>query len=143
MNSKPRVSAPIDVEREPVRVMFLRATEDSPPAIGHAWKEFETAVGLKGRKFFGAFENELREYRVCTAIQADDDPAAMGFDSDTLPGGTYSRVRLRGEPPDVYAYILPTVEGMEQQPGFDTSRPTIEFYRSHDIIDILVPVNRG
>ena len=50
-----RVSAVVKVEREDVRVMFMRAGEDTPAAIQRAWAEFEVAVGLKERKFFGAF----------------------------------------------------------------------------------------
>jgi hypothetical protein len=120
--------------------MFVRADEDSPSAIQRAWAEFETAVGLKGRKFFGAFYPKTQEYRVCTLLKEDDDPAALGFQTGTLPGGAYRRTRLQGEPPAIYEQIGPAAEALDKQGAVDLSRPTIEFYRSRDTIDVLVPI---
>jgi len=134
------VSGVVRVECEDVRVMFMRASEDTPAAIQHAWAEFEAVVGLKSRKFFGAFDNEAHEYRVCTQLKGDDDPEALGFEVGTLPGGTYLRARLQGEPPAVYEKIPSTVEDLVKQAAVDASRPTIEFYRSRDVIDVLLPV---
>lgn len=128
------------IECKDMRVMFMRADEDMPDAIQRAWAEFETAVGLKGRKFFGAFYEATNEYHVCTQLKEDDDPEALGFEVGTLPGGTYLRGRLQGEPPAIYDQILPTLENMVRQTEVDPSRPTIEFYRSHDVIDLLLPV---
>jgi hypothetical protein len=59
-------------------------------------------------------------------VRADarvDDPAALGLESGRLPGGRYLRTRLRGEPRQL-----------------DESSPSIEFYRRHDEIDLLLPV---
>ncbi len=128
------------VEREDVRVMFMRAEMDTPDAIQRAWAEFETAVGLKGRRFFGAFYDAANEYHVCTQLKEDDNPEELGFDVGTLPGGTYLRGRLQGEPPAVYDQIVPTLNEMIRQTAVDSSRPTIEFYRSRDVIDLLLPV---
>jgi hypothetical protein len=36
--------------------------------------------------------------------------------------------------------IQPTFESMAQRPDRDPSRPQIEFYRRHDLIDLLLPV---
>ncbi len=102
--------APVKVERDDVRVMFMRVSEVTPAAIQHAWAKFEVAAGLKGRKFFGALDNEAREYRVCAQLRRDDDPEALGFEVGTLPGGTYLRTRLQGEPPAIYERIPSTWE---------------------------------
>ena len=120
--------------------MFVRASEAAPGAIQQAWAQFEAAVGLKGRKFFGVFDNEAREYRVCAQLKGDDEPEALGFEVGTLPGGTYLRARLRGEPPAVYEKIPSMWEELVKQAEFDASRPTIEFYRRRDVIDLLLPV---
>lgn len=120
--------------------MFMRARDDTPPAIQRAWAAFEAALGLKGRKFFGAFDNRTQEYRVCTMLKEGDDPEALGFEVGTLPGGTYLRARLQGEPPAVYKKIPSTVQDLETRCAVDLARPTIEFYRSRDVIDVLVPV---
>ena len=58
----------------------------------------------------------------------------------TLPGGTYLRTRLQGEPPAIHERIPSTWEKLVKQAAFDGSRPTIEFYRSRDVIDLLLPV---
>ena len=58
----------------------------------------------------------------------------------TLPGGRYACVRLQGEPPAVYAEIGPTAARLAQRPDSDHTRPTLEYYRRRDVIDILVPI---
>jgi hypothetical protein len=90
------------VERDEVAVMFKRVA-DQQAAIERGWVELEEAVGsLRGRKFFGAFDETSREYRVCVQRRESDRPAALGLEVGTLPRGRYARVRLQGEPPAVY-----------------------------------------
>jgi hypothetical protein len=36
--------------------------------------------------------------------------------------------------------IAPTFERLAQRPDRDASRPGIEFYRRHDVIDLLLPI---
>jgi DNA gyrase inhibitor GyrI len=112
-------SAATPVERPEIEVLFLR-TEDDPAAIGRGFERLETTVDLRGRKFFGAFFPATCEYWACVQSREGDDPAALGLESGRLPGGRYLRTRLRGEPPQL-----------------DESRPSIEFYRRHDEIDLL------
>jgi hypothetical protein len=127
------------VERAETAVMFLR-TEDDPVEMRRGWERLEALVGLRGRKFFGAFDPSTREYRVCVQVREGDDPAALGLESDTLPGGRYLRVRLRGEPPGVYERIGPTFAALANATRVDETRPSIEFYRQRDEIDLLLPV---
>jgi len=135
-----QISEPVRVERKDTRVMFMRASADTPEAIQQAWAEFETAVGLKGRKFFGAADVGSHEYRVCAQLNEGDDPQALGFEAATLPGGAYLRVRLQGEPPDVYEQIPTAFSELARRGASDASRPSIEFYRSRDVIDLLLPI---
>jgi hypothetical protein len=125
--------------REPVEVMLVRVA-DEISEIRRAWAAFETAVGLRGRKFYGAFDPVAGTYSVCAVLRPGDDPAAFGAERGTLPGGRYACVRLHGEPPAVYEQIGPTAERLAQRPDADSSRPTLEYYRRHDVIDVLVPV---
>jgi hypothetical protein len=128
------------VERDEVRVMFMRVADD-PAAISHGWVELEDAIGsLRGRRFYGAFDAEAREYRVCVEIHESDEPDKLGLEFGTLPGGQYVRVRLRGEPPAVYESIAPTFERLANRSDADPSRPGIEFYRRRDEIDLLLPI---
>jgi hypothetical protein len=138
---------PVDVvERDEVTVMFMRVA-DEQSAITDGWAEFERAVGsLRGRKFYGAadegaFEGNMEgEYRICVQLRDDDNPAALGLEVGTLPGGRYARVRLEGQPPAVYRLIGPAFERLARRPDCDSSRPAIEFYRRHDTIELLQPV---
>ena len=127
------------VVREPVEVMLVRVA-DELSEIQQAWAEFEAAVGLRGRKFYGAFDPTTTTYSVCAVLRAGDDPAAFGAERGTLPGGRYASVRLHGDPPDIYEQIGPTAQRLAQRPDADHTRPTLEYYRRHDVIDVLVPV---
>jgi hypothetical protein len=127
------------VERQDVLVMFKRVP-DELDAIERGMAEVEEAVGLRGRKYYGAFDTDGDEYRVCVQFRDGDDPHALGLELGTLPGGRFARVRLTGEPPEVYRLIGPTFERLSQRPDRDRSRPGIEFYRRHDVIDLLLPV---
>lgn len=130
------------VDRHAVEVMFRRADADEQPAITRAWAELEDAIGsLRGRKFYGTFDPRTEEYRACVEVREGDDPGALGLELDAVPGGRYARVRLRGEPPAVYRLILPTFQALAaRRADRDGTRPSIEFYRRHDLIDLLLPV---
>ena len=127
------------VERTQTEVMFLR-TADDPDEMRRGWERLEAAVGVRGRKFFGAFDPATHEYRVCVEVREGDDPAALGLEPGTLPGGRYLRARLRGEPPEVYERIGPTFRALANATPHDATRPSIEFYRRRDEIDLLLPV---
>jgi hypothetical protein len=127
------------VERAEIEVMFLR-TQDEPVEIGRGWERLEAVVALPGRKFFGAFYPDTKEYRACVQVREGDNPAALGLESGTLPGGRYLRARLRGEPPEVYERIGPTFDALERERTPDQSRPGLEWYRRRDEIDVLLPI---
>ena len=91
-------------------------------------------------KFFGTFDPAAREYRVCVQLREDDHPDELGLEVGKLPGGRYLLVRLQGEPPAVYGLIAPTFERLAKQADPDPNRPSIEFYRRRDVIDLLQPV---
>ena len=129
------------VQREETHVMFLR-TADEPPEMAKGWERLEGLVGLRGRKFFGTFDPSTGEYRVCAQIREGDDPAALGLETATIPGGTYLQARLRGDPPAVYERIAPAFDALIEAAGprLDGTRPSIEFYRRLDEIDVLLPI---
>ena len=128
------------VEREDVAVMFKRVA-DEQTAISRGWAEVEEAVGsLRGRKFYGVFDGARHEYRVCVQLREEDEPAGLGLETGTLPGGQYAQVRLQGEPPAVYERIAPTFERLARRHDHDPNRAGIEFYRRRDVIDLLLPV---
>jgi hypothetical protein len=127
------------VVRDPVEVMFVRVA-DQLSEMQRAWASFEVKVGLRGRKFYGAFDPVSATYSVCAVLRPGDDPSELGAEPGTLPGGRYVCVRLHGEPPGVYGQIGPTAERLAQRPDADVTRPTLEYYRRRDLIDVLVPI---
>jgi hypothetical protein len=127
------------VEREELSVMFIR-TRDDVAEMGPAWQRLEELVGTRGRKFYGAFYPATKEYRVCVQSKEEDDAEALGLERGTLPGGRYLRARLKGDPPAVYDRIGPTFVELARRFGSDEARPSLEFYRRHDEIDLLLPI---
>jgi len=128
------------VERDDTPVMFL-SSEDSPAGISAAWEQLESrSDSLQGRKFFGAFGFVSNEYRACVAVQEGDDAAKPRLEQGILPGGSYARVRLRSGPPAIYEEIQPAFEELARRPDRDDGRPSIEYYRRRNEIDLLLPV---
>jgi hypothetical protein len=133
------VSAEHIVVREPTDVMLVRVA-DELSEIQQAWASFEAKVGLRGRKFYGAFDPVTATYSVCAVLRPEDDPSEFGAERGTLPGGRYACVRLHGEPPGVYEAIGSTAQRLAQRADADQTRPTLEYYRRRDLIDVLVPL---
>jgi len=127
-----------EVEREEIAVQFVRVP-DGLDEIRRAWNELETVVALRGRHFYGAYDPIADDYRACVEVREADD-LVSGLESGTLPGGTYLRARLRGEPPGIYERIKPTFDELMRQGPADESRPSLEHYRRHDEIDLLLPI---
>jgi Integron-associated effector binding protein len=127
-----------EIEREEIAVQFIRAP-DEIEHIRRAWNELEAAVALRGRHFYGAFDPVADDYRACVEMREGDE-LVPGLESGTLPGGRYLRARLRGDPPAVYERIGPTFDELTREAKSDTSRPSLEHYRRHDEIDLLLPI---
>lgn len=136
---EPEAQAAEPVEREATPVMFVRCA-DEIAEMQATWARFEELVGLRGRKFFGAYYPSTKEYRVCVQLREGDDAEALGVETGELPGGRYLRARLHGEPPAVYGRIGPIFSALIERETPDESRPSIEFYRRHDEIELLLPV---
>ena len=69
-----------------------------------------------------------------------DDAAALGLEAGALPGGGYLRLRLRGEPPELYDRIGPGFEALLRETEPSGGRPPLEDYRRRDEVDLLLPV---
>lgn len=128
----------VDVQREEIAVQCVRVP-DGLANIRRAWDELEAVVDLHGRHFYGAYDPVADDYRACVEVR-DGNELVPSLESGTLPGGRYVRVRLRGEPPAIYERIGPTFEELEAQHAPDTSRPSLEWYRRYDEIDVLLPI---
>ena len=127
-----------EIERDELAVQFIRVP-DRIEHIRRAWDELEAVVALRGRRFYGAFDPAVMEYRACVEVR-DGDELVPGLESGTLPGGRFLRARLHGEPPGVYERIGPTFEDLTRHTEPDETRPSLEHYRRRDEIDLLLPI---
>jgi hypothetical protein len=128
----------VEVEREEIAVQCVRVG-DGLANIRRAWDELETVVDLRGRHFYGAYDPVVSDYRACVEVREGDE-TFDSLESGVLPGGRYLRARLRGEPPALYEKIGPTFEELVRHARPDESRWSLEWYRRHDEIDLLLPI---
>jgi DNA gyrase inhibitor GyrI len=126
------------VERPETPVACVRA-EGSPEAIRAAWARLEELVALRGRRFFGTFDEAAGDYRACVELR-EGEPAPPGLEPGAIPGGAYLRTRLRGGPPAVYDRILAVFAELVRAGEPDPSRPSIVHCRPRDEADLLLPV---
>ena len=127
-----------EVERDEIAVQFVRVP-DGLEHIRSAWDELEAVVDVHGRHFYGAFDPVADDYRACVEARAGDE-LVPGLENGTLPGGRYLRARLRGQPPGIYERIGATFGQLTQHMEPDLSRSSLEHYRRHDEIDLLLPI---
>jgi hypothetical protein len=128
----------VEIERGEIAVQYVRVP-DGLASIRRAWEELEAVVPLRGRHFYGAFDPVANDYRACVEV-GEADELVPSLESGTLPGGRYLRAHLCGEPPAVYERIGPTFDELTRQTNPDESRPSLEHYRRHDEIDLLLPI---
>ncbi|HUQ55725.1 hypothetical protein [Lentzea sp.] len=69
----------------------------------------------------------------------------LGFSFDlavgVLPGGRYRRTVPEGDPPALHERIGPAMEDLKALAPWDSSRPLVEFYRRHTVIELWVPIS--
>lgn len=127
-----------EIERDEIAVQFVRVP-DGLELIRRAWNELEAVVSVRGRHFYGAFDPVADDYRACVEVRQGDG-LVPGLESGTLPGGRFLRARLHGDPPGVYERIGPTFDELTKYTKPDETRPSLEHYRRHDEIDLLLPI---
>ena len=115
--------------------MYVREHENPNE---EAFAELEVIVGLKGRRFYGVFDEGAGKYRACVQRREQDDPTSLGLRTGTIEGGLYAFERLRGE--TLVPLIAPTFEAMSARRNVDPSRPSIEWYRRHDEFVLYLPI---
>jgi hypothetical protein len=119
--------------------VLVVAKEGEPSeAAGAAFTELEAALpSLRGRRLYGYYEPSAKRYVACVVAQDDE---VADLERRTLPGGPYARTRLLGEPPELYGRIGETFDRVAKSVAADDSRPWLEYYRSENEVDVLVPV---
>ena len=131
------------VDRPQIEVLRVRADMKGkgPKA---AFDALESKLpSLKGRKFFGTFRmlDDGEEYYACVERFPTDNPAALGLEAGTIPGGKYVRRRVWNWESVVAAGKMKEIsEEFARGYALDPDRPSIEFYRSMKELHILLPV---
>ena len=129
------------VELQDIPVLRFRADmRGAGPSAAFDYLESKLPT-LKGRKFFGTFRYtpEGEEYYACVARTDSDDPLRMELETGVIPGGWYARRKLTdwernlSQLPKIFTEMARAVE-------VDPNRPSVEFYRSHIELHVLVPV---
>jgi hypothetical protein len=83
----------------------------------------------------------LTEVGLPLGTRVGDDPAALGLETGVIPGGPYLRGTIPGPQPAAYALLTPTHDELQRNSERNRTRPSIEYYRRHDRIDLLMPVS--
>jgi predicted transcriptional regulator YdeE len=99
---------------------------------------------LKGRKFYGCYhedQNHVEEYYACVARVESDEPEKMQLETWNIPSGKYVRRKIMNWEKVIRDGQLPRL-AREFAEAYDTDpdRFTIEFYRSHAELHLLMPV---
>ncbi len=127
----------MQVTLEAIEVMCIVAI-GGLEGIKEAWDKLEAPLpGLKGRRFYGTYLNG--KYRACVAIRDDDNPAALGLDTWTIPGGTYVRTKMENWS-ERTSEIGETFEALAAKYPVDPTRPEIEFYKSQKELILFMPI---
>ena len=122
-----------------VQVMYVESATGLAGAA-EAFDRLEARFpSLKGRRFYGTFQPPAGPYRACTAIEPGDDAPSLGLKTWVIPGGKYSRRKLlkwQARIPE----IGETFQSMAKEGERDSSRPSVEYYRSEKELVLFLPM---
>ncbi len=131
----------MDVTLDDIQVMYLRA-EGGPTGARAAFEKLEAKLpALRGRKFYGTYQSG--EYRACVALLPGDDARQLGMETWVIPGGLYVREKMTewsSRLPEIGSTFVAMAD--REKARMDTTRPSIEFYRSQREVILFLPVKR-
>jgi hypothetical protein len=127
---------PTEERLDDFEVMYVEAV-DGLNGVPAAFRDLEERLdGLRGRRFYGTFDGE--RYRACVVPRDAEEPAALGLDTWTVPGGLYARRKLVDWVERVHT-IGAEFHAMAAEHPWDETRPSIEFYRSLRELVLYLP----
>lgn len=130
------------VEVEKMSFLYTEVSND-PESQKKAWPEFEAGFpSLTGRKMYGLDYHQQKVYRVCSLVLESDNGETFGLRQFDFEGGTYIRLRLKFDPPELYEKIAPAYEFLigQYESEINWSLPMIEQYKAKNILDIMIPI---
>jgi len=131
----------MEVTLNDISMMYIVA-EGGPAGAREAFNRLEGKFPtLRGRKFYGTFDPSTGEYRACIAHQPGDDPQRLGLATGVIAGGLYFREKMMNWTSRIDEIGKTFVAMAEREkPRVDSSRPSVEFYRSQDELILLLPI---
>ena len=129
------------IELDDIDVMSVAGDPDTPISkqAPLAFQLLEAPMkSLRGRKFYGVILGNT--YRACVALVPEEIDTELPHPGWTIPGGKYARCRIKNWDGDT-TIIGPIFERSFNDVDRDTSRPTIEFYRSQRDLILMLPAN--
>jgi hypothetical protein len=129
------------VDLPAVRLLVTRA-EGFPDGIAAAFERVECGLdSLRGRKLYGVCSAGPAGMEYHAGVEPEDDAEGerLGLPLMVIPAGAWARTTL--VPWEEHKdEIGPLVDGMIESVDYDSSRPTLAFYRSGIELQLLVPV---
>ena len=129
------------VDQPDIELVVCRADE-FPAGIKESWERLESKLAsLKGRKFYGLTFWEDGHLVYYAGLQPVDEAEiqALGLPTLTLKSGKYARVKLM-DWNDHVDEIGPIFDELIEEYKKDPSGPTVEFYRSHMELHLMIPL---
>lgn len=129
------------VELEELPVLRVRADmKGKGPSAAFDLLESKLPT-LKGRRFYGSFQltPDGEEYYACVRRIESDDPQRMQLETGVIPGGWYARRKLMDWEKNL-SQLPKLFEEMCRAQDVDPRRPSLEYYRSHVELQLLVPL---
>lgn len=111
-----------------------------------AWTNFEAHFpSLTGRKMFGLDYDDKKLYQVCSLVLESDHGETFGLKQFEFEGGSYLRLRLKFDSPELFEKIGPAYQLLisQYEKQINWSRPLIEYYKAKNILDLMIPVDEG
>ncbi|MCH8536058.1 MAG: effector binding domain-containing protein [Flavobacteriaceae bacterium] len=109
-----------------------------PEQAKKAFTELESAfTSFRGRKFYGVITEN--EYRACSSITASDEQTSLPHRTMIIPGGKYIRTKIDDWQKHT-EQIAQAFDELYELPNVDPSRPAIEYYRTVNELEIMVPI---
>ena len=128
---------------EKMNLLYMEVPND-PGSQQRAWPELESRLpSLTGRKMFGLDYDGKKIYRVCSLVLDSDNGETFGLEQFGFEGGTYIRLRLIFDPPELYEKIGPAYEYLfsRYEEEINWSLPMIEQYKAKNTLDVMIPIS--
>lgn len=130
------------VQIEKMNLLYLE-TKNDVESQQRSWPEFESKfTSLTGRKMYGLDYGDKKIYRLCALINEADQGDTFGLNQFQFGGGKYLRLRIKHNPPELYDKIGPAYNFLfsTYADSINWELPTIEHYKTHNILDIMIPI---